>query len=759
MKAIDQSKKYFFLDNKSKSFDQERSSSQKDYKAINKFFPENNFKVLQTKTFNLQESIISGKRTYLKKFDTERTSYVATEVLVLNPHFKERDLFWSGLAIWYLDDEEVGRNNFSIEVKKNWEIVEIVQSWGTPLTGFWKPGECKIELYFENKLACTHHFIIGNSEEVDFQVNSKFAGESLSQEFINEKQSPIISATNKNDSLDSIFEELNNFVGLKKLKNSLSDFITYLNFAQERKKHGLITEENITAHCLFLGNPGTGKTTVARLLGRFFKSIGLLEHGHVIEVDRSTLVGEFIGETAQKTEKVIAQALGGILFIDEAYSLKPEKSGKDFGQEAIDIILKRMEDYKGQFFVIAAGYPLLMQNFIESNPGLKSRFTHLFNFDDYTAVELSEIYKSFAVRENFIINKDAEELLVERLELLLEKTDETFGNARFIRNLLNDTKIQLSKRYKTLSEEDKNYSSLSTIKRDDILFAFTNYSQSKSGFTHNNDKIEKYINEFNDLVAIENVKYTFNKLLAAIKVDQLKKDKLIASTPKNLNSIFICEQGSGTSTVARLFAKIFKELSLLENGQVIEIDSSLFYGLSKIDSYLMIDKIFQEAKGNIILVNDSVLTLQARNDFSDSLLQYFLKKLYLCKDNVTAILSGNREDLEELFTNVPVIENQFPNIYDFGHYSNRQLLEITLNICQKKNYQLDEGAWQQMLEILAELRKEKLKNFYNTRTIKEILNKAISKQEERIIKIKNPSDSDLMTIKLEDFSGMLSSGN
>ena len=196
-----------------------------------------------------------------------------------------------------------------------------------------------------------------------------------------------------------------------------------------------------------MGNPGTGKTSVARLLGKFFKSIGILEHGHVIEVDRTELVGEYIGETAQKTEKVINQALGGILFIDEAYSLKKENSGQDFGQEAIDIILKRMEDYKNKFFVIAAGYPLPMQNFLESNPGLKSRFTHFFTFDDYTAEELTSIYKIFSAKEKYLVDKDAELFLVERLEIICSNADNTFGNARFVRNLFNETKVQLSKRY------------------------------------------------------------------------------------------------------------------------------------------------------------------------------------------------------------------------------------------------------------------------------------------------------------------------
>ncbi|HMN47529.1 MAG TPA: AAA family ATPase [Ignavibacteriaceae bacterium] len=724
----------------------------------NNFFSDIDFKIIQSRVFDLQDSINSSKRTYLKVFDEQRTNFIAVEILIFNPYYNQRNLFWNGLAVWYMDDEEVGRNNFNLEVKSDWEIVEVVQSWGTPVPGFWKDSDCRVEILLENKLVCTHFFSVGNSQVIDFQNIQVDELKIFNRESFNQikRSENIKSLSNENYSLQLILEELNGYVGLKNLKHSLSEFITYINFVQERKKQGIDVKENLTAHCIFLGNPGTGKTSIARILGRFFKSVGLLENGHVVEVDRSTLVGEYIGETAQKTEKVIKQALGGILFIDEAYTLKRDTNGNDFGQEAIDIILKRMEDFNGKFFVIAAGYPELMQNFLNSNPGLKSRFTHLFLFDDFSANELVEIYKLFSSREKFIITPEAEELLTNKLKLIYENDKNNLGNARFVRNLFNETKVQLSKRYHSLKYDERNFYASSTIIIDDILSAFNNYEKHSKGFVFNDDKLNKYLNELNNLVGLEDVKKTFSKLLASIKVEQLKKERAISSLPKNLNSIFICEPGAGTSTVARLFGKVFKELSLIEIGQLVEIDSSYFYGLNKIDSYLTLDKIFQDSIGKIIVVNDSVITLKAKSDFSDSLLQYFLKKLYLYKDKVVAVLTGNQDEFEDLFESVPVIENQFPNIYNFGHYSTRQLLEIALNICQKKNYQLEEGAWQQMLDLLAKLRSDKNKNFYNARTIKEILNKAIANQEERIISLKHPKDADLMTITYEDFTGLSS---
>ncbi|HEX9250997.1 MAG TPA: AAA family ATPase, partial [Ignavibacteriaceae bacterium] len=373
----------------------------------NKFLNPSKIEILSVKMFSLEESLQSQKRTYLLQFDQPRTSYIAAEIALKNPDSNNKESVLRGVTIWYLEDEEVGRNNFNLEIKKDWELVEFVQSWGTPLPGFWKQGEGRLEVILENNLVLKQVFYIGNSEIFDFDSEENAVAKISNK--LSTLQPKKIEQLNKsfleNSSLPSLFEEFDNYVGLKNLKQSLKDFITYLDFISERKKNGIETDESISANCIFLGNPGTGKTSIARLLGKFFKAIGLLENGHVIEVDRADLVGEYIGETAQKTDKVINKALGGILFIDEAYTLKRENAGNDFGQEAIDIILKRMEDYKNKFFVIAAGYPALMQNFLESNPGLKSRFTHYFTFDDYSPKELTEIFRIFASKEKYIISK------------------------------------------------------------------------------------------------------------------------------------------------------------------------------------------------------------------------------------------------------------------------------------------------------------------------------------------------------------------
>ncbi|MBD0328542.1 MAG: AAA family ATPase [Thermoleophilia bacterium] len=263
--------------------------------------------------------------------------------------------------------------------------------------------------------------------------------------------------------------ELDALVGLETVKEQVRALVAFLQVQGRRKEHGL-PEVATSQHLVFLGNPGTGKTTVARLLAEMYRSIGLLRRGHLVEVDRAGLVGEFVGSTALKTERAVRRALDGVLFIDEAYALAPDEPGRDFGHEAVEVLLKRMEDYRERLVVIVAGYPRLMNRFLDSNPGLRSRFSREIVFPDYSTADLLAITRKFAADHEYALSEEAEHALAGVFDGA--RRGEGFGNARYARTIfeqaLNAQALRLAglagRRLEELERDE-----LLRLEREDVL--------------------------------------------------------------------------------------------------------------------------------------------------------------------------------------------------------------------------------------------------------------------------------------------------
>ncbi len=265
---------------------------------------------------------------------------------------------------------------------------------------------------------------------------------------------------------DEIQADLDRLVGLDSVKEQVTTLVALLSVQRERREHGL-SDLPTSHHLVFTGNPGTGKTTVARLIAEMYGALGLLERGHLIEVDRARLVGQYVGHTAFKTNRAIRRALDGVLFIDEAYALTPPgPRSLDFGAEAVETLIKRMEDHRDRLVVIVAGYPELMEEFLDSNPGLRSRFSREIDFDDYTDAELVAIIRSLAEEAEYAIAPDADVALAEIFAVA--RDDPGFGNARFARTLFEQAVNRQALRLQRAGVRGIGRDELTTLTTDDI---------------------------------------------------------------------------------------------------------------------------------------------------------------------------------------------------------------------------------------------------------------------------------------------------
>lgn len=289
-------------------------------------------------------------------------------------------------------------------------------------------------------------------------------GNVVEWKMLDDKQQNIDKQEPQNVTQSNPIEELQSLIGLSEVKEEVSALANFVKIQQEREKKGM-KAVGLSYHCVFTGNPGTGKTTVARILAEIYRDLGILKKGHLVETDRSGLVAEYVGQTAVKTNKIIDSALDGVLFIDEAYSLV-QGGGNDYGQEAISTLLKRMEDDRSRLIVVLAGYSEDMKRFIDSNPGLQSRFNRYIHFEDYTADELKQIFLLNVDKNQYLLEPEGEELLSKILNFAVEHKDKNFGNGRYVRNLFEKTiqkqAIRLSCQPNITAEE------LSKLKAEDL---------------------------------------------------------------------------------------------------------------------------------------------------------------------------------------------------------------------------------------------------------------------------------------------------
>ncbi|MCK5087682.1 MAG: AAA family ATPase, partial [Melioribacteraceae bacterium] len=541
--------------------------------------------------------------------------------------------------------------------------------------------------------------------------------------------------------LEELLEELDTFIGLDNIKSSIRDFIAYIEFQKEREKHGLKKGKEFSINAVFEGNPGTGKTTIARLLGQIFKAMGMLDKGQVVEVDRSGLVGQYVGETAQKTEKVINEAKGGILFIDEAYTLvKKGGTGQDFGQEAIDILLKRMEDMKGEFVVITAGYPDEMKTFLESNPGMKSRFSYNFTFEDYTPDELMEIFKKEVANEEFNLDEKTEKELKKEFITLYRKRDKTFGNARLVKQIFEKLKIELSKRVSKLPEGEKEADTLSTFTLKDIKTILKSRSEKVVNIPIDDEALKEALDELNNLIGLSTVKNEIRDLIKLVQYFVRQNENVRDKFADHI--LFLGNPGTGKTTVARIVSKIYSALGILPKGHLIEVDRTGLVGTHVGETAQKTTQVIDKSLGGTLFIDEAYTLSKADsgNDFGKESIDTLLKRMEDDRGKFIVIAAGYTEEMQKFISSNPGIKSRFSKSFMFEDYTPDELLKITDNSLDKLDIQMDDKARVALEKHYNEIYRNRDNHFGNARIVRNILERVGQK---RLLRLADLPDSEM----------------
>lgn len=652
-------------------------------------------------------------RKYYTQFIGPETEYLYSEINIDNKLDKP---WWCELQLNYYDD--AGRlKGLSTElVKVTDSTASIDFGWGNASKNTWSPGEYTLEVIFMEVLIAVVPFTIGDTwieGEPEVSAVSVHGGVLTQEQKMDEK------------SLEELIVELNSLIGLSEIKTQVTDYIDYLKFEQIRKDKGLQAQDKINLHAVLTGNPGTGKTTVAKKLGKIYKAMGLLTRGHVHEVDRADLVGEYIGQTAPKVKKEIEKARGGILFIDEAYSLHREDTKNDFGQEVIEILLKEMSDGPGNIAIVAAGYPEEMSGFINSNPGLKSRFAHYFKFPDYLPTELMDIAELGLKSRALEMEEDAKGYLFTKLTQAFRGRDKSFGNARYVLSIVDEAKMNMALRLvKRKDTEQLDDTILSTINLEDVQKIFLSNQQKNLSLQIDQALLREALDELESLIGMENIKTEVQDLVKLVKYyREIGKDVLNQFV---LHTVFTGNPGTGKTTVARIFAKLFKALAIIERGHLVECDRddlvSGYTGQTAIKTTQTIDR----AMGGVLFIDEAYSLVQGANDnYGMEAINTLLKRMEDDSKEFIVIAAGYPDNMEQFLKTNPGLKSRFEKTMNFEDYTPEEMLSIADMMFKKEDLIIDESARQEVYNYLKAIHANRDKYFGNAREVRKMVQEVV----------------------------------
>lgn len=523
-----------------------------------------------------------------------------------------------------------------------------------------------------------------------------------------------------NENVAKLFE---NIVGLDSVKKNVQSIISNIRLEKLRDP----TKKIIPGHYVFQGNPGTGKTTIARILFEAFKEMELIEkEGKLVEVTRPDLVLPAIGGTAERTTKVLNSALGGILFIDEAYSLVGE--GKDVGEEAIETIVPFMENNKDKFTLIVAGYTEDMMDFLDQNTGLKSRFDFTINFEDYTTEELLAIFEIFAKQRNMKIVKD----VIPALKTIFNykrRNTRHFGNAREVRKLFKACLATLNERLTpvidSLQEHDSRlyYITLDDIPREyDWLVKHEGISQ---------ESIEQAYQNFDDVVGLQSVKKSALDIVDKIQVAKRRKKNSLVFPG---HYIFQGNPGTGKTMVANLMDDIFKTLHVLQRGHIVSVTREDLVGKYVGHTAVKTKKILESALGGVLFIDEAyslVSGSDSGSDFGQEAINTIVPFMENHREEFMLIIAGYPDDITNLLDANSGLRSRFTHTIDFEDYTVEEMIEIFNILLEKNKYHVQNGV-RNTLKVIFRSLKENSDDFGNARDVRKIFDQVCTNMDARI---------------------------
>ena len=546
-------------------------------------------------------------------------------------------------------------------------------------------------------------------------------------------------------SLEQILSDLDRYIGMDEVKKAVKEIAFTVHNNIQRAQRGLGEQEKVGIHIVLTGNPGTGKTTIARKLGEILESIGYLDSGHVVEVDRSKMVSPYQGETPKVVDRLCDKAMGGILFVDEAYTLAPLSSGGDKdqqGTQALEQLMKRMEDDRGKFVVIAAGYRQEMENLFRINPGVRSRFSYFLNIDDYTPDQLFQIMMVFAKEKKYQFTQEAQDLTQKMVSELYNSRDKDFANGRTMRQLFD--KI-CSKQAERLQNVD-----ISTLSNEQLMMIDV------KDIPYNAPQAVDYtecLAKLNGMVGLAGVKKEISNLAAFLNL-QIRRGE--TNTFQGKHYVFTGNPGTGKTTVARIMADVFRTLGILSRGQLIEADRSKlvagFAGQTAIKTNQLIDS----AMGGVLFI-DEAYTLKSndQDSFGAEAIDTLLKRLEDDRGKFICIVAGYTDNMHDFIDTNPGLKSRFTQTIHFDDYTPDELTQIFLNLAKGKNFTVDEETRGTIHRQFEQLYLRRDKNFGNAREARRIFDQAVEKQSQRLVNMMgdpNFKDEDMYRITSADLA-------